>query len=444
MIKKFYGSTTREALLQVRGALGDDAVILSNRQVAGGVEIMAVADRDMASLTDAPKSASPPPRPELPKSDLVPSRVEATVAPSAIATPAAPEQAARVARRGVEHRAEGDGKEALSQDIFREIRSMRRLLENQLASIAWSEQQRREPEKVDMLRRMLMVGLSPTLARQLLDRVPAGYNSEKALKWVKSALVHNLHAVTSGNDIIEKGGVYALVGPTGIGKTTTVAKLAARYTLKHGPTKLALLTTDGYRIGAHDQLRIYGRILGVPVYSIKDQAELKLTLSDLRSRHLILVDTVGMGQRDQKLAQQLSMLRAEGLAVKRLLLLNATAQGSTLEDVVRAYRGDGLEGCILTKVDEALSIGNALDVILRRKLTLHYVANGQRVPEDIHLANPFYLVDRAFKAGELPSAFNLQETDFPLTMASEWEGVSAEGELQAKLRQARDDGACRG
>lgn len=439
MIKKFYGSTTREALLQVRGTLGDDAVILSNRQVAGGVEIMAVADRDMASLTDAPTSAPSLPRPESPKSALAPPRVEAAVAPSVMAAPAT-----KIARRGVEHRAEGDSKEDFSQDIVREIRSMRRLLENQLASIAWSEQQRREPEKVDMLRRMLMVGLSPALARQLLDRVPAGYNSEKALKWVKSALVHNLHAVTSGNDIIEKGGVYALVGPTGIGKTTTVAKLAARYTLKHGPTKLALLTTDGYRIGAHDQLRIYGRILGVPVYSIKDQAELKLTLSDLRSRHLILVDTVGMGQRDHKLAQQLSMLRAEGLAVKRLLLLNATAQGSTLEDVVRAYRGDGLEGCILTKVDEALSIGNALDVILRRKLTLHYVANGQRVPEDIHLANPFYLVDRAFKAGELPSAFTLQEADFPLTMASEWDGSSAEGELQAKLRQVRDDGAYRG
>ncbi len=435
MIKKIYGSTTREALQQVRRTLGDDAVILSNRQVAGGVEIMAVADRDMANLASAQTAASSPSAKEF----SPPPRSTAAGPEGTAGKPPAQEPGP-----GPEHKVEKDRKDILSHDIFKEIRSMRRLLESQLASLAWSEQQRREPEKVEILRCMLMVGLSPALARQLLDKVPAGYDSEKALGWVKSVLGYNLRAVTSGNDIIEKGGVYALVGPTGVGKTTTVAKLAAHYTLKHGPTRLALLTTDSYRIGAHDQLRIYGRILGVPVYSVKDEAELKLTLSDLQSRHLILVDTVGMGQRDQKLGQQLSMLRGDGRDVKRLLLLNATSQGSTLEDVVRAYRGDGLEGCILTKVDEALSIGNALDVILRRKLTLHYVTNGQRVPEDIHLANPFYLLDRAFKLGDAPSPFALQESDYPLVIADDLADASSGAETCSKVRRTQGDGVYRG
>jgi flagellar biosynthesis protein FlhF len=414
MIKKFYANTTREALRQVRDALGANAIILSNRQVEDGIEIMAVADMDVASLTanqqapvfkhTAPAPDSAPivapeyfPHPQIPRVTEAPRR-------------AAAQQPAKVAVAD----APLDG---VVQDIVQEIKFLRGMLEGQLAGFAWGDMERREPAKIEALKHMLSAGFSPLLARQLLDKMSAGYDYEKGLKWVKAALAHNLRVAAPGQDLVELGGVYALVGPTGVGKTTTVAKLAARATLKHGPSKIALVTTDSYRIGAHDQLRIYGRILGVPVYAIKDEADLQLTLTDLQDKHLVLIDTVGMSQRDRRLTEQVAMLCGEGRNVKRLLLIGATGQGSTLEDVVRAYKGTGMEGCILTKIDEAQSLGAALDVIIRHKLELHYVTNGQRVPEDLHLANALYLVDRALKSPEESAPFTLKESDYPVFMA---------------------------
>jgi flagellar biosynthesis protein FlhF len=289
---------------------------------------------------------------------------------------------------------------------------------------------------------MLSVGFSPLLSRQLLDKMPTGYDLEKSLRWLKAALMHNLHVVMAGDDIVERGGVYALTGPTGVGKTTTVAKLAARCTLKHGPASLALITTDTYRIGAHEQLRIYGKILGVPVYVIKDEADLQLTLSDLQNKHLILIDTVGMSQRDRRLSEQVALLSGAGRSIKRLLLLSANGQGSTLEDVVRSYKKDDMDGCILTKIDEAISIGPALDVVIRHKLMLHYVANGQRVPEDLHLPNPVYLVDRVLKPVQGDSPFTPLDSEYPLVMAAAGglSGVESTGYTEAK----RDAGALRG
>ena len=201
--------------------------------------------------------------------------------------------------------------------------------------------------------------------------------------------------IGSDNDIVDRGGVYALVGPTGVGKTTTTAKLAARCVLRHGPSKVALVTTDGYRIGAHEQLRIYGRILGVSVHLVKDQNELRQTLVELQHKHMVLIDTMGMSQKDKLVPELTDMLA--GCDVQRLLLLNSTSRGDTLDDVVRAYAGDSLAGCILTKIDEAASLATVLDVVMRHGLKLQYVSNGQRVPEDLHLPNRSYLLHRAFK-----------------------------------------------
>ena len=165
--------------------------------------------------------------------------------------------------------------------------------------------------------------------------------------------------------------------------------------LRHGPSKVALITTDGYRIGAHEQLRIYGRILGVSVHLVKDAVELRQTLAELRHKHMVLIDTMGMSQRDKLVPELTDMLA--GCDVQRLLLLSSTSRGDTLDDVVRAYAGGNLAGCILTKIDEAASLAGALDVIMRNGLRLHYVSNGQRVPEDLHLPNRGYLLHRAFK-----------------------------------------------
>jgi flagellar biosynthesis protein FlhF len=409
IVKKFSGATTRDALRQVRDALGPDALILSNRPVPGGVEIMAVAEHDIASLTDTPAVFRPALRHQIPGINVAPSAPprEAGVATESGASPETQASARHAA-----------GSDAGVEELAHELRMIRSMLEGQLAGFAWSELKGRDPAKLEVMRALLTAGFGPLLARQLVDAMPPGLDYDKGLRWAKAALVHNLTCAAPSTDIIEKGGVYALVGPTGVGKTTTVAKLAARCTLRHGPGQLALITTDSYRIGAHEQLRIYGKILGVPVYSVKDEADLQLTLADLSGKHLVLIDTVGMSQRDRRIAQQIALLCGRGHQVKRLLLLSATAHGSTLEDVVQAYRGAGLVGCALTKVDESMSLGPVLDVVVRHKLPVHYVTNGQRVPEDLHLANATYLIDRAFRPPREDTAFTPRNEEFSLALAA--------------------------
>jgi flagellar biosynthesis protein FlhF len=442
-VRKFHASTTREALRQVRDALGADAIILSNRQVAGGIEIMAVADMDVSSLAGNPVSPAPAKARPAPAESFARAEPAPSPAPTTASSPISRSQIAELQDKSKPALVETESKDAqtdlMTQEIIREIKFLRGMLEGQLSGFAWGELQRGEPAKIEALRHLLSVGFSPLLSRQLLDKMPAGYDLEKSLRWLKAALMHNLHVVKAGDDIIESGGVYALTGPTGVGKTTTVAKLAARCTLKHGPASLALITTDTYRIGAHEQLRIYGKILGVPVYVIKDEADLQLTLSDLRNKHLILIDTVGMSQRDRRLSEQVALLSGTGRGIKRLLLLSANGQGSTLEDVVRCYKKDDMDGCILTKIDEAISIGPALDVVIRHKLNLHYVANGQRVPEDLHLPNPAYLVDRVLKPIQDDSPFTPLEAEYPLVMAAA--GGCASMESTGYKEGKRDMGA---
>jgi flagellar biosynthesis protein FlhF len=238
------------------------------------------------------------------------------------------------------------------------------------------------------------------------------------LRLVKTRLQQQLPLLPPGQTPVELGGVYALVGPTGVGKTTTVAKIAAECTLKLGAHRVALVTTDTYRIGAVDQLRIYGKILGAPVFAIKNESDMTQTLSELRARHLVLIDTVGMSQRDRRITDQIALLTGNGKRVRRLLLLSAVAQANVLDDVVKAYRGEGLTGCILTKVDETLTLGGALDVLLRHRLPLHYVTNGQRVPEDLHPPNALYLVERAFRAALEATPHGLADADYPIAYAA--------------------------
>lgn len=483
IVKKFYGTNTRDALRQVRDALGPDALILANRQIAGGgVEIMAVSDADVATLTNTnannssvaknpvrqepaatARAAAPAPGRAsslqrtyaLPEADteedvaeeafvaaisnpanivtpakneprpFVPPRVDAPAVNAKPQAAPAPKKAERYVIDDVEETPAPRGKMAAEpteavageamRDIVKELKFLRQMMEGQLAGFAWSDLQKHSPEKLEIFRRLLAFGYSPALTRQLLEHMPNNFNIETGMKWIRSALHRNLPVIAHGQDLIERGGVVALVGPTGVGKTTTVAKIAARCTLKHGASNVALITTDSYRIGAHDQLRIYGKILGVPVYSVKDEDDLQLTLSDLGNRFMILIDTVGMSQRDKRLAEQIALLAGNGREVERVLLIAATAQGTTLDDVVRCYQqGGGLSGGILTKLDEAMSLGTSLDVIIRHKLPLHYVTNGQRVPEDLHQPNPLYLLDRSFKNEPDSSPYVLRAEEYPL------------------------------
>ncbi len=310
-------------------------------------------------------------------------------------------------------------KESAAQEMsgmMSELRAMRGMMESQLAELSWSGTQAREPQKAVVLREMLAAGFSASLSRYLIDKMPANKDAAEAMRWIKTVLARNLTTMADEDTLLDKGGVFALVGPTGVGKTTTTAKLAARCVMRHGPEKLALITTDAYRIGGHEQLRIYGKILGVMVHSVKDEADLRIALKELKNKHTVLIDTIGMSQRDQMVTEQVAMLTGAGADVKRLLCLNATSTNETLAEVVRAYQGSGLHGCIMTKLDEAASIGNVLDVVIRQKLNLHYISNGQRVPEDLHLADRAMLVDRAFRSRR-DAANNIDDADLPLMMA---------------------------
>jgi len=413
-VKKFSANTSREAWRLVRDALGPDAVILSNKTVNGVVEILALASEDMSSLAS-------------PVADKEPVISESTLAAFSAKRRADQDQAAGLAGALESARVNalaGAVPGADMQEVMNEIRSMRGMLEAQLAEISWSSEQRREPVKAAVLREMLAAGFSASLARFLTQKTPAGGTAEGGLNWIKAVLARNLSIMGDESEVLEKGGVFALVGPTGVGKTTTTAKLAARCVMRHGPGKLALITTDGYRIGGYEQLRIYGKILGVMVHSVKDEADLRIALDELRGKHTVLIDTVGVSQRDKMVAEQVAMLSGAGTPIKRLLCLSATSTGETLSEVVRAYQGDGLAGCIMTKLDEAATIGNVLDVVIRQKLNLYYVANGQRVPEDLHVANQQYLVDRAFKLKRETAPFQFQDEELPLVVANTARGMN--------------------
>ncbi|MGJ9418199.1 flagellar biosynthesis protein FlhF [Massilia sp. CMS3.1] len=450
-VKKFTAATSREALRKVRDALGPDAVILSNRPVDGVVEILALDNDDVASLSaPAPGSEMSQPQPRLDLNAFepeVPAFVNRRSAAPAAATPEQIYASRRPSQQETDFAAEhsyanrraphaepafdmnamtsmmsaaiSQAKESAAQEMsgmMSELRAMRGMMESQLAELSWGGTQAREPQKAVVLREMLAAGFSASLSRYLIDKMPANKDAAEAMRWIKTVLARNLTTMADEDTLLDKGGVFALVGPTGVGKTTTTAKLAARCVMRHGPEKLALITTDAYRIGGHEQLRIYGKILGVMVHSVKDEADLRIALKELRNKHTVLIDTIGMSQRDQMVGEQVAMLQGSGVDVKRLLCLNATSTNETLAEVVRAYQGSGLHGCIMTKMDEAASIGNVLDVVIRQKLNLHYISNGQRVPEDLHLADRAMLVDRAFRSRR-DAANQLDDADLPLMMA---------------------------
>lgn len=479
-VRRIVAPTAREALRQVKELLGEDAVIIANKPVEGGVEITAMSADGLDALSSVPERVAPPARPVSPagtgrfeevdddytvslsgkakssspfrvwqpvSSQPVPNPVPATesrpkLRPLPPREPSIPEAALRQPAPDFSEpsfasspRFDGyantldkgttlGGRQV--EQLVSEMQTIKELLERQLAGFAWGELSRGSPARATLLGELLDSGFSSALARRMVDALPKDMSPNDGRKWLASALNRHLRTLSGENDLIDQGGVFALVGPTGVGKTTTTAKLAARCVVRYGAERMALLTTDGYRIGAHEQLRIYGRILGVPVHVVRDSEDLRRTLMELRDKHMILIDTVGMSQRDRMVAEQAAMLTRAG-EVKRLLLLNAGSRGDTLDDVIRAYSGEDIAGCILTKVDEAASLGPALDAVVRHGLLLAYVANGQRVPEDMHLPNRNYLLHRAFKLPADSSPHRLRPDEVGLMSACATASSTAQG-----------------
>jgi flagellar biosynthesis protein FlhF len=431
-VRRFFAPSARDALRRVKEEFGGDAIVLSNRSIDGGVEIMAVPPDALKVPTPTQEALASPSS----RADQDPD-VRVSLSSSANRPkdrPWQPFEAHKLERPALKVRTERQpadperdagtptqpdrdaGSDRVGVELRQELAAIRQLVEIELGGLAWGALKRESPAKGRVLAELLEAGFSSELAYRLLEQAQADAEEVQIREAVRSALGRELITLNTDTDIIDRGGVYALVGPTGVGKTTTTAKLAARCVVRHGAEKVALLTTDGYRIGAHEQLRIYGRILGVTVQAMRDSADLRQTLAEFRHKHMVLIDTVGMSQRDRQVAEQTAMLLNAG-EVRRLLLLSATVRGDTLDDVVRAYSGPDLAGCVVTKVDEAVSLSPVLDVLVRQQLELFYIANGQRVPEDLHLPNRPYLLHRALRVQPEGSPFHVSGDDAGLILA---------------------------
>lgn len=368
-IKRFAAPDIRQALRLVREELGSDAVILSNRSSEGGTEVVAAVDYDAESFAAAG---------EVDERSLAGSGAGARSfydAELAAADDSAP-SAARPASPAAVGPMEG---------MRREVQGLRELLECQLASLAWNELSRSNPLQVTVLQKLNAMGIAPELAREVAENLPRVTTLDEADRQSLKALVKRLPV--QKDDLLDQGGVVAVVGATGVGKTTSVAKLAARYVMRHGPNDVCLLSTDTYRIGAREQLLSYARILGVPLFVARDRDELAAILGAQAWRKFVLIDTAGMSQRDARLAEQFALLRSQGARTRILLALSAASDLQTLDELITTYAEVQPAACVLTKLDEAASLGAAISVLIRHGLPLAWCSNGQRVPEDIHAAH---------------------------------------------------------
>jgi len=440
-LKRYTAPDIRQAMAKVRDELGPDAVILSNRKIDDGIEIIAAMDYDDAIVNTPLKTKKEKQETRLTSSARNKSLAEhlsKTVDSKSIEagpqealwkkafeetyelenidepkksnvkkSPSRPEVAQQVSSDWVDQFktnldvSDDDDfsettpvKNSQNSDELKSVRdelsSLRGLLETQLSSLAWSETSKRKPTKTKVLKHLLELGLTPDTSYQLLENIDDSETFESC--WRKSLAMFVKQLPIIEEDIIQNGGVIALVGPTGVGKTTTIAKIAARYALTHGTENIALVTTDNYRIGAQEQLRTYGRILGTPVKVANNAEELRSVLKSLYDKDLVLIDTAGMSQRDIKLTEQFSMLSEGSILIKSYLVISASSQQQVLDETVHAYKKAFLEGCIITKIDETLSLGGALSTIARHKLPISYISDGQRVPEDLHQASAVELI----------------------------------------------------
>lgn len=297
-----------------------------------------------------------------------------------------------------------------NEALVAQLQSLKGMIERQFATVSWFEGVRRSPVQGRLLRTMVGAGFSLKLARSVVSKLPSDYGERDAQVWLEAVLARNIRCAARGESF-DAGGVFALVGPTGVGKTTTTAKIAARHVLAHGAASVALITVDTYRLGAHDQLRAFGRILGVPVHIAHDVSALHDLLRLRSSRQLVLIDTVGMGHRDERIGSLLrSLPRAD---IRHVVVASCAAQAETIDESLRAYEARQAVGVVLTKVDEAARLGGALDCLLRQRLKLLGVCDGQRVPEDWHVPEAARLVRRALLAPSA-GAFTLDDEDLPL------------------------------
>ncbi|MCL1050686.1 flagellar biosynthesis protein FlhF [Shewanella abyssi] len=438
-IKRFLAKDMRSALAQVKETLGSDAVIMSNKKVTGGIEIVAAVDYDDPKPQIPAAAPSPAAFTDLSDEKVtLGSRANVKTETRAKTTPAPDSLQALLERqqsrlsqhtsatrsdeldmpqwaKGLQAQVPQTKQAAKAEftpnrapDSFsphkqnnsaemeamkEELASIRSLLTHQVSTLMSEQKKRIDPVGAMLESKLLEAEFSPAIAKKL-SSLSEHYGPAELVASLPRSLANLLD--NQGDDIVRQGGVVAFVGPTGVGKTTTVAKLAARFAAHHGSDQVALITTDHYRIGAFEQLATYGKIMGCPVKQAHDFNELEQILYQFRNRKLVLIDTAGMGQRDLRLFQQLDNLTANSrIPIRSYLVMSATGQRRVLEEAVKQFTRIPLSGAVLTKLDESVSLAPALSVLIQSGLPLSYVTDGQRVPEDIQVADTLALANRA-------------------------------------------------
>lgn len=459
-IQRFTAPTAREALAKARMTFGDGTLILSNRPTASGVEVVATGEDTLQAL-DRDEQARQNQRPQMTKTGpaisvnpdspvaedtaqlamstlsfqdyvrermlrrrhealavkttpaLTPERLERSQAvftpPLAVrVTSVQPEIDPILVKKTVQRAPAAQPSTAPSQGIVDELHAMKALIEDRFNTLTWIGQARQNPIHSNLMLKLIRSGFSPALSRTIMERMPDDLNAGDAVRWVTDVLTRNLRTDAASVAIHEQGGTYALVGATGVGKTTTAAKLAGLCARTHGPASVGLITLDTYRVGAHEQLRAYGRMLGVVAHLAHDRAALQDLLGLLENKKMVLIDTTGLAPNDPRKRDMMDMLDLP--EVNRLLVLNAGAHGDTLDDMVSSFKTAGMQQTILSKTDEAAKIGPALDAVIRHQLVLRGVTNGQKVPEDWERADAANLIAMSMRAPS-KSAFDPKATD---------------------------------
>jgi flagellar biosynthesis protein FlhF len=418
-IQRYIAKDMRSALAQVRDALGADAVILSSGRIGDEVEVVAAIDFEAvqqaaahaphASAANAAdvssagntRAAQNNPRSALQIHDArnladdTEARVNEPLRPrQQDAPPRQPRASSQISEElAPAFIAPPPAAASESQALASEMKDMRRMLEAQLATLTWNDMTRRSPIQAAMLKEMAQLGMTQDLAESLVRKIPKELNFSAARRFALATIARTLQV--TGDRWLEKGGIVAFAGPAGAGKTTLLAKLAARWVMRHGPRRVAMISADSVRIGAHEQFHTLGRLLGVTTHNVFDVAELPELLYELRHYQFVMIDTAGTSPRDPELARQLRLLSGMQASIETALVLPASTQTGAIDEVVQRFALARPTACCITKVDEAVSLGGMLSALVRHKLAAAYVSDGQRVPEDLAPARAHQLVSRA-------------------------------------------------
>jgi flagellar biosynthesis protein FlhF len=395
----------RQALRSVREQLGEEAVILSSRRTPQGVEVTAAVDFDAGSLEKAVPLANP--GGSAPGPDIVSGRSSlergSPVASPAVAVAAAQAAAAPAIAPAAEPAALFPPQPDIpAETMGKELQTLRRMLETQLAQLAWSDRTRRAPVHTELLRELTEIGIAQDLADHIVGQLDEGVDLTQGRRFAIAGLSQYL--LVTGDRWLESGGRVAFVGATGVGKTTMLAKLAVRWILRHGARDLALVASDTVRIGAQDQMQTLGQLLGVPVHVPERFEALPDLLTRLERCRLVLIDTPGSSLRDAQLTARLGVLANCASKLETALVLAASTQAGALEEAVQRFKPANPASCLLTKLDEAASLGGALSVLIRARLPLSYTSDGQRVPEDMRPARALELVSQAVRLARTTGA----------------------------------------